>query len=195
MKEKEKQAKEEEFLSPKEDVKEEGEDTAGQEEEKEEREKTPGELLEEKEAMIKEITDKYMRALAEVDNARKRASKDRDDLVKFMKSEYVREFIPVMDNLDRAVHASKDADDVKTIKQGVEMILKQFEGIFSKLGIKEIKAKGVFDPMVHHVMHKEHAENKKEGEIIEVYQKGYEMDGMVVRPAMVKVATKKGSEQ
>ncbi|MFP4467206.1 MAG: nucleotide exchange factor GrpE [Candidatus Goldiibacteriota bacterium] len=163
-------------------------------EETEEKEKSPEELLEEKNEQLKDMTDKYMRALAEADNARKRAAKDRDDIVKFLKGEYVREFIPIMDNLERALNASKKTDDIKTIKDGVKMVLKQFEGVFSKMGVKEIKTKGVFDPMTHHVMHKEYQSGKKEGEITEVYQKGYEIDGTLIRPAMVKVAAKKESE-
>ncbi len=152
------------------------------------KEKTVEELLKEKDDKIAEMTDKYLRALAEQDNYRKRVQKDKEDFVKYSKSESISVFLPVVDNFERAVASADKTKDYGQLKKGIEMVLKQFEGVLKELGAKEVPTKGVFDPAFHHVMHKEHVEGKKEGEIIEVYQRGYMIDDKLVRPAMVKIA-------
>ncbi len=147
-----------------------------------------------KEEQITELTDKYMRALAEVDNTRKRTIKEKEDYIKYAKREAVEIFLPVLDNLDRAVHATTVTDNIEGMKKGIEMVIKQFDDVLKDMGAKEIHTKGVFDPDVHHVIHKEHVDGKKEGEILEVYQKGYTIDGITIRPARVKVAVKDREE-
>lgn len=152
------------------------------------KEPTPEEILQEKDAKIAELNDKYLRALAEQDNFRKRMQKDKEDFVKYSRSEAASLFLPVLDNFDRAVSSADKNKDFKKLKDGIDMVIKQFEGVLKELGMKEIPTQGIFDPNLHHVVHKEHAAGKKDGEIIEVYQKGFMMDDKVVRPASVKVA-------
>lgn len=152
--------------------------------------KTQEELLAEKEAKIGEVTDKYLRALAELDNYRKRVAKDKEDFVRFTRGEVIRTVLPVLDNLDRAVHATKVTDNVESLRKGVEMVIKQFEEALKEMGAMEVSRKGVFNPELHHVIGKEKKEGAEDGEIIEVFQKGYMMDGLLVRPAIVKVAEK-----
>ena len=151
--------------------------------------------LEEKNKVIKELEDKYMRALAEMDNARKRAAKEKMDTLKYAKREAIDIFLPVLDNLDRAVHATSVTDNLDSMKKGIEMVIKQFEDILKETGAKEIETKGVFDPELHHVIGKEERGDKKEGEILEVYQKGYIIDGSIIRPARVKVAVEEKKEK
>lgn len=150
----------------------------------------PADPLKEKDAKIAELQDKYLRALADLDNYRKRVAKDKEDFVKYTRRDVTGEILPVLDNLQRAIAASKDSTDIATLKQGVEIIIKQFEDIIKKLGAVEIKTEGVFDHDLHHVMHKEHKDGVEDGTILEVYQKGYQLDGVVIRPALVKVAVK-----
>ena len=152
------------------------------------KEPTPEEILQEKDAKIAEMTDKYLRALAEQDNFRKRMQKDKEDFVKYSRSEAASLFLPVLDNFDRALASADKNKDFGQLKKGIDMVIKQFENVLKELGMKEIPTNGVFDPNLHHVVHKEHAAGKKDGEITEVYQKGFMMDDKVVRPASVKVA-------
>lgn len=147
--------------------------------------------IDEDKMLLAETTDKYLRALAELDNFRKRVAKDKEDFVKFAKADIVRDFLPVIDNLERALASSKDAKEAKTLCDGVKMVLKQFIEILKKQGVSEIECKGVFNPEFHHVVHREAGEGKEEGEITEVFQKGYMFEDKVMRPAMVKIAVKK----
>jgi molecular chaperone GrpE len=142
--------------------------------------------------LLAETTDKYLRALAELDNFRKRVQKDKEEFVKFAKSDIIREFLPVLDNLERAMDASKNnTQDIEQFKAGIVMVIKQLKDSFARMNVTEIKAEGIFDPDIHHVVHKEEKADKEEGEIIEVYQKGYMFDDKVIRPAMVMIAGKK----
>ena len=154
---------------------------------KEKKAKTNEEILVEKN---KELHDKYLRSLAELDNFRKRVAKDKEDFVKYTRSDVLQEVLPVLDNLERAMLAAAKTKDYEGLKAGIDMVIKQFGDTLKKLGASEIETKGVFNPELHHVMHKEHVDGKEEGEILEVYQKGYQMDGKLIRPAMVKVAVK-----
>lgn len=154
-------------------------------EKKEEKKHDP---LAEKDAKIAEMTDKYLRALAELENFRKRVAKDKEDFVKYTRGDTARLVLPVLDNLDRAVHATKITDNIESLRAGVELVLKQLEDALRDLGVKEIDTKGIFNPEFHHALHQEPCSDRPEGEIIEVYQKGYMVDDKVIRPALVKVA-------
>lgn len=145
--------------------------------------------LKDAQKQVAEMTDKYLRALAEHDNYRKRVGKDKEDFVKYTRGDTARVILPVLDNLDRAVHATKVTENVESLRKGVEMVIKQFEDALKELGVKEIEAKGIFNPDFHQVMSKEKSD-KPEGEILEIYQKGYMVDDKVIRPAMVKVSHK-----
>lgn len=164
------------------------------EEKKEEKPKTHEEILAEKDAKLSEMTDKYLRSLAEMDNYRKRVSKDKDDFVRFTRSESIRSVLPVLDNLDRAIHATKVTDNVESLRKGVEMVIKQFEDALKEMGAAEVRTDGIYDPELHHVIGREKKEGAQEGLILEVFQKGYMMDGILVRPALVKVAEKNEAE-
>jgi molecular chaperone GrpE len=157
-------------------------------------EKKPLDPLKEKEKLLAEMTDKYLRSLAELENFRKRVGKDKEDFVKYTRGDTARVILPVLDNLDRAVHATKITENVEQLKKGVELVIKQFEEVLRELGVREIEAKGIFNPEYHQVMTKE-ASDKPEGEILEVFQKGYMVDDKLIRPALVKVAHKEEKTQ
>ena len=130
--------------------------------------------------------DKYLRLCAEYDNFRKRTQKEKESIYGDVKAETLKQFLPVFDNLERALAVST-ADEA--YRRGVEMIMTQFNTTMEKLGVKEIEALGKrFDPAFHNaVMHVED-EEKGENEIVEVFQKGFIMGEKVIRFAMVKVA-------
>ena len=146
------------------------------------------ELLSKIEALEKEIKekdDKYLRLAAEYDNFRRRSREEKDATYENAMSDTVAELLPIIDNLERAAAYSADG----SVADGIVMIFKSVEAVFSKLGIEAFGAKGEkFDPNLHNaVMHEENAE-LGEGEISEVFQKGYKKGNKIIRFAMVKTA-------
>ena len=132
------------------------------------------------------LNDRYLRLCAEYDNFRKRSQKEKDNLYADIKAETLKQFLPVYDNLVRALDQSTEDE---AYRRGVEMIMTQFNTTMEKLGVTEIESLGQkFDPAFHNaVMHVEDAE-KGENEIVEVFQKGFLMGDKVISFAMVKVA-------
>lgn len=148
-------------------------------EEKKEEQSSPAEEL-------KGANDRYLRLLAEYDNYRKRSQKEKDSLYADIKSDTVAKFLPVYDNLVRALAQTTEDE---AYRRGVEMIMTQFNTTLEKLGATRIESLGQkFDPSLHNaVMHVED-EEKGENEIVEVFQEGFMMGEKVIRFAMVKVA-------
>ena len=144
------------------------------------------EKIEELEKEKAELNDKFLRICAEYDNFRRRSQKEKDGLYGDIKANAVSQFLPVYDNLERAL--KQDTED-EAYKKGVEMIMTQFCTTLQKLGVEEIECLGEkFDPAMHNaVMHVED-EEKGENEIVEVFQKGFKLGDKVIRFAMVKVA-------
>lgn len=138
------------------------------------------------EKAIKAEQDKYMRLAAEYDNFRKRSQKEREALYADIKADTLIKFLPVYDNLERAL---KQETTDEAYRKGVEMIMDQFKATMEKLGVTEIESEGQkFDPEKHNaVMHIED-ESFGENEIAEVFQKGFKIGEKVIRFAMVKVA-------
>ncbi|MBE7053654.1 MAG: nucleotide exchange factor GrpE [Ruminococcaceae bacterium] len=144
-------------------------------------------LIEKKDEEIKELNDKYLRLLAEYDNFKKRTVKEKEAIYTdaFMLS--LTNLLPVIDNLERGLDAIEDKES--GIYKGMEMILKQTQEIFEKMGVTVIEAVGKeFDPNIHNaVMHIED-ETLGENIIAEEFQKGYMYKEKVLRYSMVKVA-------
>lgn len=135
---------------------------------------------------LKGANDRYLRLLAEYDNFRKRSQKEKDSLYGDIKADTLSKFLPVYDNLCRAL--AQNTED-EAYRKGVEMIMTQFEQTLEKLGVTKIESLGrTFDPNIHNaVMHVED-EEKGENEIVEVFQEGFLLGEKVIRFAMVKVA-------
>lgn len=135
---------------------------------------------------LKAQNDKYLRLVAEYDNFRKRSQKERESLYSDIKSSVLLSFLPVFDNLERALSAPT-ADEA--YRKGVEMIMTQFCNTMKQLGIEEIPALGQqFDPKLHNAVMHVDDEEKGENEIVEVFQQGFAIGDKVIRPSMVKVA-------
>lgn len=146
-------------------------------------------LLEELEKLRKQMDEKeeqYLRLAAEYDNFRKRSQKEKEGIYQGAKSDAVAAFLPVYDNLERALK-QETADEA--YKKGVEMTMTGLKDILSKLGVEEIPALGAtFDPSLHNaVMHVED-ESAGENTVVEVFQSGFRLGEKVIRFAMVKVA-------
>ena len=135
---------------------------------------------------LRGANDRYLRLLAEYDNFRKRSQKEKDNLYGDIKADTVAKFLPVYDNLSRALAQSTEDE---AYRKGVEMIMAQFCATLEKLGVTKIESLGkTFDPKLHNaVMHVED-EEKGENEIVEVFQDGFLIGEKVIRFAMVKVA-------
>ena len=130
--------------------------------------------------------DKYLRVAAEYDNFRRRSLKDKEDAADKAKSAVIIEFLGVIDNFERAL-ASESADE--NFRKGVEMIYNQYVEILKKQGVEEIEAMDKpFDPNIHSAVTQVTDENLGENVVCQVFQKGYIMNGKVIRHAMVAVA-------
>ena len=133
-----------------------------------------------------DLNDKFLRICAEYDNFRKRSQKEKDALYGEIKANTVTQFLPVYDNLERAL---KQNTEDEAYKKGVEMIMTQFCSTLEKLGVTEIECLGEkFDPAMHNAVMHVDDEEKGENEIVEVFQKGFKLGEKVIRFAMVKVA-------
>ena len=145
-----------------------------------------GAELEKLQKQLAEKEEQYLRLAAEYDNFRKRSQKEKEGLYQGAKSDAVSAFLPVYDNLERAL---KQETVDEAYKKGVEMTMSGLKEILSKLGVEEIAALGeTFDPALHNaVMHGED-ENAGENTVVEVFQTGFRLGDKVIRFAMVKVA-------
>ena len=155
----------------------------------EKKEKKKNKKDEEIESLKKELdakSDLLMRTAAEFDNYKRRTEREKAGVAEYAKATLIKQLLPIIDNIDRA--AAADKESAEYIK-GIEMIVKQFEGIVSNFNIEEIgKAGDQFDPNFHEaVMHIED-ESLGENIIAEVFQYGYKIGDTVIRTAMVKVA-------
>ncbi|MBR5701530.1 MAG: nucleotide exchange factor GrpE [Oscillospiraceae bacterium] len=143
-------------------------------------------LKEERDAALGAEKDKYLRLAAEYDNYRKRSQKERETVYADAKADTVLQLLPVYDNLERALKA--ECSDGAFYK-GVEMIMDQLMGIFAKLGVEVIQAEGqTFDPALHNAVIHVEDESLGENVVAEEFQKGFTLNGKVIRFAMVKVA-------
>ena len=149
-------------------------------------EETSNAELEQAKTALAAQEDKYLRLAAEYDNYRKRTAKEKEALWTDVKADTAAAFLPVYDNLERAVN-QPTADEA--YKKGVEMTMNQLKEVLSKLGITEIPALGQpFDPNLHNAVMHIDDENLGENEVAEVFQAGFQCGEKVIRFAMVKVA-------
>ena len=137
-------------------------------------------------AELEETTDRLKRLMAEFDNFKKRSAKEREGLYNSLLSDIVSSFLPVVDNLEKAVNSNTQDEGYK---QGVELVLKQFMDVLNSLGVKEIEGVGsTFNPEYHEAVSSVQDETLGEKEIKEVFRKGYLIGNKVIRHAMVVVA-------
>ena len=135
---------------------------------------------------LEETTDRLKRLMAEFDNFKKRSAKERESLYNSILSDIVGSFLPVVDNLEKAVNSVTQDEGYK---QGVELVLKQFMDVLGSLGVKEIEGVGsTFNPEYHEAVSLVQDETLGEKEIKEVFRKGYKIGEKVVRHSMVVVA-------
>ncbi|EJX7569464.1 nucleotide exchange factor GrpE [Vibrio cholerae] len=142
------------------------------------------------EERVKEQQDSVLRARAEVENMRRRSEQEVDKARKFALSRFAEELLPVIDNLERAIQAADgEVEAIKPLLEGVELTHKTFVDTIAKFGLKEINPHGeAFNPEFHQAMSIQESAEHKPNTVMFVMQKGYELNGRVLRPAMVMVS-------
>ena len=149
-------------------------------------------LLQENERLkmeVQESSDKVVRATAELDNIRKRTSRDIENAHKYALERFVNELLPVVDSMELGINASRSAEDIESLREGMDLTLKMLFDCMGKFGVKTIDPAGEkFDPEWHEAVSMQELEGSEPGQVVTVIQKGYELNGRLVRPAMVVVA-------
>jgi molecular chaperone GrpE len=137
------------------------------------------------------LRDQLLRTAADFDNFRKRSRKDLELVERRAKEDVLRELLPVFDNLQRALDASVGVNDVSSILQGVEMVLKLFEDAANRIGLERMQSVGQrFDPNLHDAFQQQPSAEHPPGTILAEFQAGYRLGERLLRPAMVVVAKK-----
>jgi molecular chaperone GrpE len=145
----------------------------------------------------KDNWDKYLRAVADLENFRKRGKRDLDDAKADAKTRVLKEMLPVVDNLERAVeHAEKEGDGTSTgIVDGLKLVLRQFLTAFERADVTPVDAANQpFDPNLHEAISQMETDAQPPGTVVQVLQRGYRLGDRLLRPALVVVAKGKPSE-
>jgi molecular chaperone GrpE len=151
------------------------------------------EHVDEVEALQKErdeLVDTLQRVQAEFENFRKRAARDQASLVARAHERLVKELLPVLDDLERAVEAAEAHEEAK-LEEGVALVTRSFADVLRREGLVEVETDGKFDPHVHEALLSQPSE-AEEGTVIEVIQKGYRLGDRVLRPARVVISRGNG---
>ena len=182
----------------KEHSREESEDSIEEQEASPESEEIPlenmkkAELLEKAKEIQKtadENYDLYMRSLAEIENLKKRYQKDKSDLIKFSNESLVKQLLIVIDNLEKAVSATREENSVVALREGAELTLKGLMDTLGKTGLETVEAEGKpFDPNFHEAISEQEDNSAEPGTVLQELQKGYILNDRLIRPAMVIVS-------
>ena len=157
----------------------------------EEKVKVLEEKLSEKSLEVEELKDRLLRLHADFDNTKRRMVRERDEIRSFATEELMKEFLPVIDNLERALEAGGKGSDHELLLRGVKMTWQQFQVVLEKTGLQEIKTIGEgFDPAVHEALMMIPSDQYKENVVVQEFEKGYLIKDRLLRPAKVGVAQK-----
>jgi molecular chaperone GrpE len=145
-----------------------------------------------------EFKDLLLRKTAEFDNYRRRNEKERRELSEYANADLLTEILPLLDNLERAVAAGSETQSagdpaaaLAAYRAGVDLIRRQFLDLLRKRGVTPVEAEGAdFDPHFHQAVTREASDAHREGEVMQELQRGYKLGERLLRPAMVKVATR-----
>ncbi|ALS21283.1 MULTISPECIES: nucleotide exchange factor GrpE [Paenibacillus] len=146
--------------------------------------------LEELRKQVEDHQQRLLRAQADFDNYRRRTMKEKEEFAKYASLKLIEQLLPVVDNFERALAASKDNKDYDALAKGIEMIFRQLDGVLANEGLKPMEAVGTpFNPEYHQAIMQVESEEHEEGIVVEEVQKGYMLKDKVLRPAMVKVSS------
>jgi molecular chaperone GrpE len=151
------------------------------------------EQLDSKEQENKNLQDKYVRLYAEFENFKKRASRDQEEYTKHANERLLKELLPVLDNLERAIYHAKEVQDSPKILAGLELVLKQFLEVMNKFGVSPFESYlKPFDPSKHQAIGQTDSDEHENGTVVEEVQRGYRFNDRILRPALVMVSKKSG---
>ena len=143
---------------------------------------------EEQEGREQEVADdRLLRLAADFDNYKKRAARERQEYVAFANERILKELLPILDDLERALSAAEQHEEAQ-LEEGVRLVHRSLASLLDRQGVKEIATEGKFDPHVHEALLAQPAEDREQGDVLDVVQKGYKLGDRVVRPARVIVA-------
>jgi molecular chaperone GrpE len=149
----------------------------------------PPDPLEAAQAEVARLRDQLLRTAADFDNFRKRSRREQVDAERRSREDLLRDLLPVFDNLERATAHAETATDVRSLADGVNMVLRQFLDTLSKLGVERVQTQGVpFDPTQHEAIQHLESTDQPPGTVLHEVQAGYRAGDRLVRPAMVVVA-------
>lgn len=139
------------------------------------------------------MKDQWMRTAADFDNFRKRSRRELEDTRKAGKEDLLKEFLPVFDNLERAIQSAQHATEVKPVAEGLQMILRQYLETLARAGITKVPGVGApFDPTFHEAIQQVETDDQPAGTVVAEVQPGYMQGDRLIRAAMVVVAKPKG---
>ena len=145
--------------------------------------------LEELKRQLEDKQDRLLRALAETDNVRRRAQRDREDYVRYANESLLRDLVPVLDNFDRALAAARAAGESGTVLSGIELIQRELQRVLEKAGVTRYSAVGErFDPTRHEAIARVVSAEAAPDTVVHETAAGYLLNGRVLRPALVAVA-------
>jgi molecular chaperone GrpE len=143
-----------------------------------------------KDEELKSLNDKYLRLAAEFDNYKRLAQRDQRDHIRFGNEQLLKELLPVVDNLERAIKAAKTNSSPEGLVQGVDLTLKQLQGVLGKFGVQSIPTMGQpFDPSGHQAVASVPSAQIPDQHVVEEFQRGYRLHDRILRPAMVTVSS------
>ncbi len=146
-------------------------------------------IIQEKDTEIAELKDKYLRVLADSDNARKRIRQQSEESVRIQKEALLREVLPIIDNLERAVDAARGCGNGKSIVEGVELVLRSMHELLRNQGVTQMSALGqTFDPSRHEAVGHIESSAHQPNTVVEEFNRGYQIGERTLRPARVTVA-------
>ena len=171
---------------------EERHDSVDEETEVSDREPTVEERAADAESKYKEMQDRYLRLNAEFDNYKKRMMRENSDRLKYFNMELIKELLPSVDNLERAIsHAGDENSDLENMIEGLQMVYKGMQEAFGKFGVSEIESIGKeFDPNCHQAVGMIESQEVPENHVAEECLKGYYLHDRIIRPTMVRVSGK-----
>ena len=134
-----------------------------------------------------EVDDRLLRLAADFENYKKRATRERLEYVALANERLVKDLLPILDDLERALEAAAEHEEAK-LEEGVRLVHRSLAHLLEREGLKQIDAEGVFDPHVHEALLAQPSEEHESGDVLDVIQKGYRLGDRVIRPARVIVS-------
>ncbi len=147
------------------------------------------------ETELQDTKDKHLRLAAEFENFKKRTTRERSESIKFSNERILKDFLSIVDNLDRALQHAKEGSEGESLVQGVELVHKQCTDLLARFNVTAVDAVGAqFDPVVHQAVSQVETDDHPENTVADEFQKGYRLHDRLLRPALVTVAAPKSTQ-